>query len=145
MFVHVTACVYPNITIILLHLCQAEGDDSVFLFHELSTDREKWQTRTSIRLCLSGAGMDGFCFSSLKDSGLAHDKIFAGNTLRSKDARKIFRKTARQSDLASCKSSEIPARTKRNLSIPNPVKSYICIKIATTKYDFCRKIVIDKK
>lgn len=32
--------------------------DSVFPIHEGSTDRGKWQTRTSIRLCLSGAGMD---------------------------------------------------------------------------------------
>jgi len=44
--------------------------------------------------------MDGICFSSLKGSGLAHDKIFAGNTLRPKDARKIFRKTAVRLDLA---------------------------------------------
>lgn len=33
-------------------------------------------------ICRSGAGMDGICFSSLKGSGLAHDKIFAENTLR---------------------------------------------------------------
>ncbi len=37
--------------------------------------------------------MDGIRFSSFKDSGLAHDKIFAENTLRLKDARAIFRKT----------------------------------------------------
>lgn len=58
-------------------------------------------------LCRNGAGMDGICFSSLKGSGLAHDKIFAGNTLRTKDARKIFCKTSRRSDLASYKSPEI--------------------------------------
>ena len=51
-------------------------------------------------LCLSGAGMDGICFSGLKGSGSAHDKIFAENTLRPKDARKIFRKTAVRPDLA---------------------------------------------
>ena len=44
--------------------------------------------------------MDGICFSGLKGSGFAHDKIFTGNTLRSKSARKIFRKTARRLDLA---------------------------------------------
>ena len=35
-------------------------------------------------LCRSEIGMDGICFSSLKGSGLAHDKIFAGNTLISR-------------------------------------------------------------
>ena len=54
----------------------------------------------SICLCLSGAGMAGICFSSLKGSGLAHDKIFAENTLRPKGARTIFRKTAARPDLA---------------------------------------------
>ena len=68
-------------------------------------------------------------------------KIFARNTLRPKDARKISHKTAQWPDLASYKSPEILSRTKRNLSIPNPVKSYICIKIAITKCDFCTKIV----
>lgn len=51
-------------------------------------------------LCRSEIGMDGICFSSLKGAGLAHDKIFAENTLRLKDARKIFRKTAVWPDLA---------------------------------------------
>ena len=36
--------------------------------------------------------MDGICFSSFKGSVFAHDKIFAGNTLRPQGARKIFRK-----------------------------------------------------
>ena len=35
------------------------------------------------------------------------NKIFAENTLRLKDAREIFRKTSRRSDLASYKSPEI--------------------------------------
>ena len=51
-------------------------------------------------LCRSGAGMDGICFGSSKGSGLAHDKIFAENTLRPKGARKIFCKTAARPDLA---------------------------------------------
>ncbi|WP_416993616.1 hypothetical protein [Alistipes ihumii] len=52
--------------------------------------------------------MDGICFSSLKGSGFAHDKIFAENTLRPQGARKIFRKTAMRPDLERAKSPEIP-------------------------------------
>ena len=62
--------------------------------------------------------MDGICFSSFKDSGLAHDKIFAGNTLARQSPRQISRKTAQWPDLASCKSSKIPSRPKQTLSIP---------------------------
>ncbi len=53
--------------------------------------------------------MDGICFSSFKGSGFAHDKIFAGNTLRPQEARKIFRKTARRPDLVRASIPRIPS------------------------------------
>ena len=66
-------------------------------------------------ICLSRAGTDEICFSSFKGSGLAHDKIFAGNTLRPKDARKILRKTAQWSDLAHTELSKVFSQMKQKL------------------------------
>ncbi len=73
-------CQHPNITIILLHLCQVEREDSVFPIHEVSTDRGKWQTRTSIRLCLNGTGMDRICFGGLRRLGNTAEARFSRET-----------------------------------------------------------------
>ena len=95
-------CQRTDITIFPLRLCQVEGwrilafPCAKLLFGRavccailidsaaelLSQDGSEQKTKLLIRLCLSGTGMDGICFSSFKGSGFAHDKIFAENTLR---------------------------------------------------------------
>ena len=71
-------------------------------------------------ICLSGAGTDGICFGSSKGSESARNKIFAGNTLRSKSARKISRKTARRLDLVRASIPRIPLLPKTDSSGTDP-------------------------
>lgn len=77
MFVHATACVYASApssshAVQLDPMPSGRVEDFCFrlFFSALLIIFDFF-------LCLSGAGMDGICFSSLKGSGLAHDKIFA--------------------------------------------------------------------
>ena len=102
MYACATACVYasvPTNKIPALFMPSGRLEDFCYFIMNRQIG-QRIGNKVSICLCLSGAGMDGICFSSLKGSGLAHDKIFAENTLRPKGARKIFRKTAARPDLA---------------------------------------------
>lgn len=58
-------------------------EDSVFPIHEVSIDRGNGKRGLRFVYALAEPVWMG-CFSNLKGSGLAHDKIFAENTLISR-------------------------------------------------------------
>lgn len=90
--------------------------DSVFPIHEGSTDRGKWQTRTSIRLCLGGAGMDE-CVSKTFEYCRVQDFFREIRFVRGIQG-KFPTKPPSDPILHPTSSPEIPSQTKRNLFIP---------------------------